>query len=95
MTKMLLPDFCTNFTNNEYNMLVIFKDSTDPLYFTFDNNHLSVASDGGYAVLAGLAFTPDLYACGVDYVGVSNILELRLKNRQPEYFMKSSRQSGL
>jgi hypothetical protein len=82
-------------TNNEYNMLVIFKDSTDPLYFTFDNNHLSVASYGGYAVLAGLAFTPDLYACGVDYVGVSNILELRLKTRQPEYFMKSSRQSGL
>jgi hypothetical protein len=22
---------------------------------------------------AGLAFTPDLYACGVDYVGVSNL----------------------
>lgn len=31
-------------------------------------------SYGGYAVLAGLAFTPDLYACGVDYVGVSNLL---------------------
>ena len=31
-------------------------------------------SYGGYAALAGLAFTPDLYACGVDYVGVSNIL---------------------
>ena len=31
------------------------------------------ASYGGYAVLAGLAFTPDLYACGVDYVGVSNL----------------------
>lgn len=30
-------------------------------------------SYGGYATLAGLAFTPDLYACGVDYVGVSNI----------------------
>ena len=34
------------------------------------------ASYGGYAVLAGLAFTPDLYACGVDYVGVSNIFTL-------------------
>ena len=33
-------------------------------------------SYGGYAVLAGLAFTPDLYACGVDYVGVSNIFTL-------------------
>jgi dipeptidyl aminopeptidase/acylaminoacyl peptidase len=30
-------------------------------------------SYGGYATLAGLAFTPDLYACGVDYVGVSNL----------------------
>ncbi|MEJ2720248.1 MAG: prolyl oligopeptidase family serine peptidase, partial [bacterium] len=33
-------------------------------------------SYGGYATLAGLAFTPDLYACGVDYVGVSNLLTL-------------------
>ncbi len=33
-------------------------------------------SYGGYAVLAGLAFTPNLYACGVDYVGVSNIFTL-------------------
>ncbi len=30
-------------------------------------------SYGGYATLAGLVFTPDLYACGVDYVGVSNL----------------------
>ncbi|MEI6093336.1 MAG: S9 family peptidase [bacterium] len=30
-------------------------------------------SYGGYAVLAGLAFSPDVYACGVDYVGVSNL----------------------
>jgi dipeptidyl aminopeptidase/acylaminoacyl peptidase len=34
------------------------------------------ASYGGYAVLAGLAFTPGLYACGVDYVGVSNLFTL-------------------
>ena len=33
-------------------------------------------SYGGYATLAGLAFTPDLYACGVDIVGPSNILTL-------------------
>lgn len=32
------------------------------------------ASYGGYATLAGLTFTPDLYACGVDYVGVSNLI---------------------
>ena len=31
------------------------------------------ASYGGYCTLAGLAFTPDLYACGVDYVGISNL----------------------
>lgn len=31
------------------------------------------ASFGGYTTLAGLAFTPDLYICGVDYVGISNI----------------------
>ncbi|MDQ3021081.1 MAG: S9 family peptidase [Bacteroidota bacterium] len=31
------------------------------------------ASYGGYATLAGLAFTPELYAAGVDYVGVSNL----------------------
>lgn len=30
-------------------------------------------SYGGYAVLAGLAFTPDLFACGVDIVGPSNL----------------------
>ena len=30
-------------------------------------------SYGGYCTLAGLAFTPELYACGVDYVGVSNL----------------------
>ncbi|MBR7028135.1 MAG: S9 family peptidase [Bacteroidaceae bacterium] len=30
-------------------------------------------SFGGYAALAGITFTPDLYACAVDYVGVSNL----------------------
>ncbi|MCX6272115.1 MAG: prolyl oligopeptidase family serine peptidase [Bacteroidetes bacterium] len=30
-------------------------------------------SYGGYATLAGVAFTPDLYACAVDYVGVANL----------------------
>lgn len=32
------------------------------------------ASYGGYATLAGITFTPDLYACAIDYVGVSNLL---------------------
>jgi len=30
-------------------------------------------SHGGYAVLRGMTKTPDKYACGVDYVGVSNL----------------------
>ncbi|MBO9575004.1 MAG: S9 family peptidase [Sphingobium sp.] len=33
-------------------------------------------SYGGYATLAGLAFTPDAYACGVDLVGPSNLNSL-------------------
>jgi dipeptidyl aminopeptidase/acylaminoacyl peptidase len=33
-------------------------------------------SYGGYATLAGLAFTPELYACGVDFVGPSNLFTL-------------------
>ncbi len=33
-------------------------------------------SYGGYATLAGLAFTPDLFACGVDIVGPSNLVTL-------------------
>jgi dipeptidyl aminopeptidase/acylaminoacyl peptidase len=30
-------------------------------------------SHGGYATLMGLVKSPDLYTCGVDYVGISNI----------------------
>ena len=30
-------------------------------------------SYGGYATLAGIAFTPDLYAAAIDYCGVSNL----------------------
>ena len=33
-------------------------------------------SYGGYACLAGLTFTPEMYACGVDIVGPSNIKTL-------------------
>jgi len=33
-------------------------------------------SYGGYCTLAGLAFTPDLYACGVDYVGISSFFTI-------------------
>lgn len=34
------------------------------------------ASYGGYATMAGLAFTPELYCAGINYVGVVDIKEL-------------------
>ncbi|MBQ7594123.1 MAG: S9 family peptidase [Synergistaceae bacterium] len=43
-----------------------------------DKSRLAIygGSYGGYAALAGAAFTPDLYACAVSYVGPSNIFTL-------------------
>lgn len=41
-------------------------------------------SYGGYATLAGLAFTPHLYCCGVDYCGVSNLFTFM--NTIPPYW---------
>jgi dipeptidyl aminopeptidase/acylaminoacyl peptidase len=41
-------------------------------------------SYGGYATLAGLTFTPELFACGVDYVGVSNLFTFM--NTIPPYW---------
>ncbi|MFT4521978.1 MAG: dipeptidyl aminopeptidase/acylaminoacyl peptidase [Bacteroidia bacterium] len=40
-----------------------------------DPNRIAIygASYGGYATLAGVTFTPDLYTCAIDYVGVSNL----------------------
>lgn len=42
-------------------------------------------SYGGYATLVGLTFTPDVFACGVDIVGPSNLVTL-LQN-PPPYWM--------
>lgn len=42
-------------------------------------------SYGGYATLVGLSFTPDVFCCGVDIVGPSNLLTL-LEN-PPPYWM--------
>ncbi len=44
-------------------------------------------SYGGYATLAGLTFTPDIYACGVSFVGPSNLLTLL--NSIPPYWESS------
>ena len=38
------------------------------------------ASYGGYATLAGLTLTPELYCCGVNYVGAAD-LDITFKNR--------------
>lgn len=43
-----------------------------------DPNRVAImgGSYGGYATLAGLAFTPQLFACGIDIVGPSNLFTL-------------------
>ncbi len=41
-------------------------------------------SYGGYCTLAGVTFTPELYACGIDYVGVSNLFTFM--NTIPPYW---------
>jgi dipeptidyl aminopeptidase/acylaminoacyl peptidase len=49
-----------------------------------DNIAIFGGSYGGYATLAGLTFTPDLYKAGISYVGPSN-LETLIKS-VPEYW---------
>jgi dipeptidyl aminopeptidase/acylaminoacyl peptidase len=43
-----------------------------------DKKHVCIvgASYGGYAALAGVTFTPELYACGVSVAGVSDLGEM-------------------
>jgi dipeptidyl aminopeptidase/acylaminoacyl peptidase len=55
-------------------------DLTDAVHWAIncgiaDPNRVAIygGSYGGYAALAGATFTPDLYCCAVDIVGVSNI----------------------
>lgn len=42
------------------------------------------SSYGGYSALAGVTFTPDVYACGIAYVGPSNLFTLL--NNLPSYW---------
>jgi dipeptidyl aminopeptidase/acylaminoacyl peptidase len=44
-------------------------------------------SYGGYATLAGLAFTPEKFACGIDLVGPSSLVTLL--NSVPPYWLPS------
>lgn len=55
-------------------------DITDGVQWLIDENiadpdRIAIygGSYGGYATLAGVTFTPDLYRCAIDYVGVSNL----------------------
>ncbi|MFP4133511.1 MAG: alpha/beta fold hydrolase [Halothece sp.] len=51
-----------------------------------DPNQIAImgGSYGGYAALAGLTFTPEVFACGVDIVGPSNLITLI--NSVPPYW---------
>ncbi|KRX18030.1 Dipeptidyl peptidase family member 6 [Trichinella nelsoni] len=56
-------------------------DLTDALQWTIDQRltdpkrvAIYGGSYGGYATLCGLAFTPEIYACGVDILGPSNLV---------------------
>ena len=66
-------------------------DITDGVQWIIDQgyakpSHIAIygASYGGYATLAGITFTPDLYACAIDYVGVSNLFTFM--NTVPPYW---------
>ena len=66
-------------------------DITDGIQYLIDQgiadpNRVCImgGSYGGYATLAGMVFTPELYACGVNIVGVSNIITLL--NSIPTYW---------
>lgn len=47
------------------------------------------ASYGGYATLAGVTLTPDLFCCGVNYVGPAD-LEITFKNRGDDAFLRGN-----
>jgi dipeptidyl aminopeptidase/acylaminoacyl peptidase len=51
-----------------------------------DRDRLAIygGSYGGYATLAALAFRPKIFACGIDYVGISNLLTFM--NTIPPYW---------
>ncbi|MBO4406036.1 MAG: S9 family peptidase [Alphaproteobacteria bacterium] len=54
-----------------------------------DKNKVAImgGSFGGYSALAGIAFTPDFFCCGVDVVGPSNFITLL--SSVPEYWKPS------
>jgi len=72
-----------NAGNREWGIGAMQHDITDAVRWLIDEGiadpekvGIFGGSYGGYATLAGVAFTPDLYACGVPYVGPSNLITL-------------------
>ena len=72
-----------NAGNGEWGTGIMQHDITDAVKYLVDEGiadpeqvAIMGASYGGYATLAGVAFTPDLYAAGVSIVGPSNIITL-------------------
>lgn len=80
-----------NLGNGQWGTGTMQHDLTDARQWLIDRGHavpnkvaIMGGSYGGYATLAGVAFTPDLYAAGVDIVGPSNIVTLL--NSIPPYW---------
>ncbi len=80
-----------NAGNREWGVGAMQHDITDAVQWLKDQGIADPArigiyggSYGGYATLSGVTFTPDLYACGIPYVGPSNLLTLI--NSFPEYW---------
>lgn len=78
-----------NAGNQEWGTGVMQHDISDGVKYLIDQgiadpNRVAIhgASYGGYATLAGLTFTPELYTAGISYVGVSNLITW-LKNLPP------------
>jgi dipeptidyl aminopeptidase/acylaminoacyl peptidase len=72
-----------NAGNNEWGTGAMQHDLTDGVQYLIDQGiadpdrvGITGISYGGYATLAGLTFTPDVYAAGASYVGPSNLLTL-------------------
>ncbi len=78
-----------NAGNKEWGTGAMQHDITDAVQYLIDEgiadpNRVGIfgGSYGGYATLAGVAFTPDVYAAGISYVGPSNLITL-LKSIPP------------
>jgi dipeptidyl aminopeptidase/acylaminoacyl peptidase len=80
-----------NAGNKEWGTGAMQHDLTDGVQYLIDQGiaapdrvGITGISYGGYATLAGLTFTPDVYAAGASYVGPSNLITLL--NSIPPYW---------